>query len=58
MDIYHNAKYALNTLLQQAVDDGVPQEEIVYQVMKATDDLVTIKRAAAKQNKADFDQED
>ena len=58
MDIYHNAKYALNELLQQAVDEGIPQEEIVYQVMKATDDLVAAKRAAAKHKGENFDQED
>ena len=44
MDIYHNAKAALNDFLAQAVEAGVPQEEIVYYTAKAADDLVTLKR--------------
>ena len=48
MDIYHNAKAALNDLLNQAVEEGITQEEIVYHIAKAVDDSVTAKRTAMR----------
>lgn len=44
--IYLEAKKALNELLQWAVDQGVEQSVIVYQVAKAADDSTRLKRSA------------
>lgn len=56
--IYFEAKKQLNSLLNQAIAEGISQEETIYCIMKAADDSFKLKHAAKLHEERDEAPED